>query len=145
MLGEWELPEGLNVLGRVPFIEHDSQSPAEMGGEHRNKKWKWAVISSLVLSILVSLRRRCLPVLGEAIVYESHFGLQRKPFAMTPDPSFLFQTPTSSRGPRGITVWRSGREGFHRDHRAMPAPERQRCSAACCEGFRVTKLLSVWW
>jgi general secretion pathway protein A len=27
-------------------------------------------------------------------VYESHFGLQKKPFAMTPDPSFLFQTPT---------------------------------------------------
>jgi general secretion pathway protein A len=27
-------------------------------------------------------------------VYESHFGLQRTPFAMTPDPSFLFQTPT---------------------------------------------------
>jgi general secretion pathway protein A len=25
-------------------------------------------------------------------VYESHFGLQKKPFAMTPDPSFLFQT-----------------------------------------------------
>lgn len=31
--------------------------------------------------------------MGAAIVYESHFGLQRKPFAMTPDPSFLFQTP----------------------------------------------------
>jgi general secretion pathway protein A len=27
-------------------------------------------------------------------VYESHFGLLKKPFAMTPDPSFLFQTPT---------------------------------------------------
>jgi general secretion pathway protein A len=27
-------------------------------------------------------------------VYESYFGLRQKPFAMTPDPSFLFQTPT---------------------------------------------------
>jgi general secretion pathway protein A len=25
-------------------------------------------------------------------VYESHFGLQKNPFAMTPDPSFLYQT-----------------------------------------------------
>lgn len=25
-------------------------------------------------------------------MYESHFGLQKNPFAMTPDPSFLFQT-----------------------------------------------------
>src|SRR6202049_478006 len=28
------------------------------------------------------------------LVYESHFGLQRNPFRMTPDPSFLFQTTT---------------------------------------------------
>lgn len=27
-------------------------------------------------------------------MYESHFGLQKKPFAMTPDPSFLVQTPS---------------------------------------------------
>jgi general secretion pathway protein A len=27
-------------------------------------------------------------------MYETHFGLQKKPFAMTPDPSFLFQTPS---------------------------------------------------
>jgi general secretion pathway protein A len=27
-------------------------------------------------------------------MYEAHFGLQKKPFAMTPDPSFLFQTPS---------------------------------------------------
>lgn len=27
-------------------------------------------------------------------MYEAHFGLQTKPFAMTPDPSFLFQTPS---------------------------------------------------
>ena len=26
-------------------------------------------------------------------MYESHFGLQRNPFTMTPDPSFLFHTP----------------------------------------------------
>src|SRR5579863_10253465 len=39
------------------------------------------------------LRRRSLSLLGAAIVYESHFGLERKPFAMTPDPSFLFLTP----------------------------------------------------
>ena len=54
VLGEWELPEGLNVLGRVPFIEHDSQSPAEAGGEQKSKRWKWALISSLLLSILVT-------------------------------------------------------------------------------------------
>jgi uncharacterized protein involved in exopolysaccharide biosynthesis len=54
VLGEWELPEGLNVLGRVPFIEHDSQSPAEAGGEQKRQRWKWALISSLLLSILVT-------------------------------------------------------------------------------------------
>src|SRR5580658_140389 len=40
------------------------------------------------------LRGWRLLLLEAAIVYESHFGLRKKPFAMTPDPSFLVQTPS---------------------------------------------------
>ena len=48
VLGEWELPEGLTVLGRVPYIEPGS------GNKPRSQRWKWALVSSVVLSILVT-------------------------------------------------------------------------------------------
>jgi polysaccharide biosynthesis transport protein len=51
VLGEWELTEGLNVLGRVPFIEPGSRDLPETG-KQRSNKWKWALVSSMVLSIL---------------------------------------------------------------------------------------------
>jgi polysaccharide biosynthesis transport protein len=54
VLGEWELPEGLNVLGRVPFIDPDSRSLLETAGKQRSYRWKWVLLSSIVLSILAS-------------------------------------------------------------------------------------------
>ena len=38
VLGEWELPEGLNVLGRVPFIDRDAPDIPEGGGARREAK-----------------------------------------------------------------------------------------------------------
>ena len=43
ILGEWELPEGVAVLGRVPYIT----PPANSSSEPRKKKW--AVISAVAL------------------------------------------------------------------------------------------------
>jgi chorismate mutase len=54
VLGEWELPEGLIVLGRIPFIRPDSRDFTEAGGMHTSQKWKWALVSSVVLSILAT-------------------------------------------------------------------------------------------
>lgn len=53
VLGEWELPEGLNVLGRVPFIEPTPLGLPTAGGKRRSQKWKW-LVSSVVLSILAT-------------------------------------------------------------------------------------------
>jgi polysaccharide biosynthesis transport protein len=53
LLGEWELPEGLNVLGRVPFIQPDPQVLAAAGGKPGSQKWKW-LVSTVVLSILAT-------------------------------------------------------------------------------------------
>jgi succinoglycan biosynthesis transport protein ExoP len=52
VLGEWELPEGLDVLGRVPFIKPDSRGLTQNGDSRPTQKRKWALVSSLVLSIL---------------------------------------------------------------------------------------------
>jgi len=54
LLGEWELPPGLNVLGRVPFMELGSREFQETDARSRRPKWKWALVSSLVLSILAT-------------------------------------------------------------------------------------------
>jgi succinoglycan biosynthesis transport protein ExoP len=43
ILGEWELPEGVTVLGRVPFIDPASGSSSEP------RRMKWAVISAVAL------------------------------------------------------------------------------------------------
>jgi len=56
LLGEWELPQGLVVLGRLPYIEipmtNESDS-AEAGGEpRRNRKRRLVVVSSAVLCLL---------------------------------------------------------------------------------------------
>jgi hypothetical protein len=57
VLGEWELPAGLNVLGRVPFIEPDFRDLSEAGDKQRSQKWKWTLVSSVVLSILATCAR----------------------------------------------------------------------------------------
>jgi hypothetical protein len=43
VLGEWELPEGVAVLGRVPFIDPGASSSSEP------RRRKWAVISAVAL------------------------------------------------------------------------------------------------
>jgi general secretion pathway protein A len=45
-------------------------------------------------------------------MYESHFGLQRRPFGMTPDPSFLFQTPTHREALATLTYGILQEKGF---------------------------------
>lgn len=51
VLGEWELPEGLDVLGRVPHID---PNPRTARGKKGRPRWKWVIVSSAVLSILVT-------------------------------------------------------------------------------------------
>lgn len=45
-------------------------------------------------------------------MYESHFGLQRKPFAMTPDPSFLYQTENHREALAALVYGVLGEKGF---------------------------------
>lgn len=54
LLGEWELPEGLNVLGRVPFIPPDPEGLPAPGSKQRGQKSKWPLVYSVVLSILAT-------------------------------------------------------------------------------------------
>src|SRR5262249_42718726 len=51
ILGEWELPSGVTVLGRVPFIAPVSEDPIEP----RNRKW--ALVSSFAFSLIYWGRR----------------------------------------------------------------------------------------
>jgi general secretion pathway protein A len=45
-------------------------------------------------------------------MYESHFGLQKRPFGMTPDPSFLFQTSTHREALATLTYGVLEEKGF---------------------------------
>ncbi len=60
LLGEWELPEGVPVLGRVPYIEPPRRTRRVAGDqgntEKRDKRasWKWVLVSSLVLSFVAT-------------------------------------------------------------------------------------------
>lgn len=60
VLGEWELPEGVSVLGRVPYIEPRSRIGRSAGGEGSSEKqekrasWRWVLVSSLLLSLVGS-------------------------------------------------------------------------------------------
>lgn len=59
VLGEWELPEGTPVLGRVPYIEPPRRK-RRAGGDQKNTdkgkpaSWKWVLVSSLVLSLVAT-------------------------------------------------------------------------------------------
>jgi len=46
VLGEWELPPGVAVLGRVPLIKADLRSSTEP------RKPKWAIVSSAARSLI---------------------------------------------------------------------------------------------
>jgi succinoglycan biosynthesis transport protein ExoP len=56
LLGEWELPQGLVVLGRLPYIEiplTDESQAAQPGGKRQgNRKLRLMVLSSAILSLL---------------------------------------------------------------------------------------------
>ena len=56
LLGEWELPKDLMVLGRLPCIKisstDESKSAPAGGKRQRNRKLRLAVVSSAVLSLL---------------------------------------------------------------------------------------------
>ena len=45
-------------------------------------------------------------------MYEAFFGLRKKPFAMTPDPEFLFMTSSHQEALAGITYTILERKGF---------------------------------
>src|SRR5580704_17735374 len=45
-------------------------------------------------------------------MYEAFFGLNKKPFAMTPDPEFLFMTSSLREALAGITYTILERKGF---------------------------------
>jgi hypothetical protein len=54
LLGEWELPKDVLVLGRIPrmaFLVPESEEP-EPGGKHKSRKLRVAVVSSALLSVL---------------------------------------------------------------------------------------------
>jgi len=51
LLGEWELPEEIEVLGRVPVIKPISRDDTE---NQPMAKWKWALVLSLVLALLAT-------------------------------------------------------------------------------------------
>ena len=52
ILGEWELPPGVPVLGRVPFIHGGA---AQAPGTRRPRKLRWAVVSSAAILLVVSV------------------------------------------------------------------------------------------
>jgi polysaccharide chain length determinant protein (PEP-CTERM system associated) len=52
LLGEWELPEGLEILGRVPFIKPPSHAAADHDDNRPPRKSKRARVLSAALSIL---------------------------------------------------------------------------------------------
>lgn len=56
LLGEWELPQDLTVLGRLPYIEispaDESKTSQEGGKRQRNRKLRLALVSSAILSLL---------------------------------------------------------------------------------------------
>jgi len=56
LLGEWELPPSLPVLGRLPYIKIPStigSAKAPLAGdETRRSKLRWAMVSAAVLSVL---------------------------------------------------------------------------------------------
>ena len=56
LLGEWELPQGLVVLGRLPYIEislpDESKSVPEGGKRRRSRKLRLALVSSAILCLL---------------------------------------------------------------------------------------------
>ncbi len=58
------------------------------------------------------MRGRIVFLLGAALVYASHFGLQKKPFDMTPDPGFLFQTQTHREALAALTYGVLAEKGF---------------------------------
>jgi hypothetical protein len=60
LLGEWELPAGIPILCRVPWIELGIPAPEEGTPEPtsappRSRQWRFALVSSAVLSLLVAL------------------------------------------------------------------------------------------
>ncbi len=56
LLGEWELPQDLTVLGRLPYIEispaDESKTSQEGGKRQRNRKLRLALVSSAILYLL---------------------------------------------------------------------------------------------
>jgi uncharacterized protein involved in exopolysaccharide biosynthesis len=50
LLGEWELPDGV-LLGRVPFIKPAPRAFAENHDKRPPRKWKWARVLSVSISI----------------------------------------------------------------------------------------------
>jgi len=52
LLGEWELPKDIPVLGRVPHIEVDGADRALPGGGRRPRRRRLALVSSAVLSLI---------------------------------------------------------------------------------------------
>lgn len=52
ILGEWELPEDVNVLGRVPFIDRDNCDFRSAESKQKRRKGTLALVSSVLLSIL---------------------------------------------------------------------------------------------
>lgn len=53
-LGEWELAEGIEILGRVPFVRAQSTEIPRPRDRQRARTLKWVLVSSVVLSILAS-------------------------------------------------------------------------------------------
>jgi hypothetical protein len=57
LLGEWELPSGVTILGRLPHIEITPNDSDDAGGKspHNTKKrslWRLAIVSSALVSLL---------------------------------------------------------------------------------------------
>jgi polysaccharide biosynthesis transport protein len=53
-LGEWELAEGIEVLGRVPFVHRGSRGNLTTARSQKSRVLKRTLVSSVVLSILAT-------------------------------------------------------------------------------------------
>jgi polysaccharide biosynthesis transport protein len=49
VLGEWELPDDIPVLGRVPMIEVPHRSHRNKRNQDKRNGWKWVIVSSAVV------------------------------------------------------------------------------------------------
>jgi type II secretory pathway predicted ATPase ExeA len=72
----------------------------------------WALVSSVAISWRCGRGWLVLCVEPDVAMYHKFFGLQKEPFGMTPDPSFLFLLAAHREALAGLTYAILSRTGF---------------------------------